>query len=33
MAINREPIADFIDSYWKLNRSGLLDFELLILLC
>ena len=33
--INREPIADFIDSFWKLNWSGLLNFELvvLILLC
>ena len=33
--INREPIADFIDIVCKLNWSGLLDFELvvLILLC
>ena len=25
---NREPIADFIDIFWNLNGSGLLDFEL-----
>ena len=33
--INREPIADFIDIVCKFNWSGLLDFELvvLILLC
>jgi hypothetical protein len=30
--INREPIADFIDIFWKLNESGLLDFELVVLI-
>ena len=31
--INREPIADFIDMFWKLIWSGLLDFELVVLCC
>ena len=30
--INREPIADFIDTFGKLNWSGLLDFELVVLI-
>ena len=30
--INREPITDFIDIFWKLNWFGLLDFEFVVLI-